>query len=1067
MADDAAPSPAASEPTPAAPPARRVGCWAAIGMLVLLVAGLLVVWLNRERIAGDIITDLLNDNRIQATYDIERIGPTEQILTNVVIGDPARPDMTVERIVARIGPRIGTPVLESVRLVRPRLYGSYRDGRLSFGTLDRLLFEGHSAEPFTLPDLDVALEDGGALLVGDDGRIGFSLSGSGWLRDGWRGELAAIAPRWQQEGCTAANAELYGRLEIRNARPSLVGPLRMDRLACPAAGIALANVTAPVQLLAEQALDGVSGRARLQTGAANLPQVTLAGTRSDLRFTWARRALTAAFDLSGERLRADGVQVAALTLEGALRTRDGLARMELEADATATGIASGPAIDRTLGGVQANTRGTLLYPLLGRLRAVLAREARGSSLSAQLIARRTPQEGESANLSLLVPSARLRGGSGDTLLRVSRAQLATGGGRPLRWSGNLLTGGDLPRITGRLEQAPGGRLELVASMAPYRFGGSSLAVPRLRLAQGRGGMLSFTGALAASGPLPGGSARNLLLPLDGDWSRTAGLSLWRGCTPVRFDRLAYANLSLDRRQLTLCPPRGRAILRLPPGGALQLAAGAPELQLSGRLGETPITLATGPVGFAWPGTLTARAVNVALGPAETATRFVLTDLTAQLGQEIAGTFVGTDVLLNAVPLDIRDAAGRWTYAGGRLQLSEAAFRLEDRAPVDRFNPLVARDAGLTLQDNRITADALLREPASDRAVTRVAIAHDLTFGSGRADLAVDGITFDKELQPVALTPLALGVVADVAGTVTGAGRIDWNASGVSSSGTFTTDDLDLAAAFGPVTGASGTIAFSDLLGLTTAPDQVLRVASVNPGIEVTDGVVRYQLRNGETLEVLGGRWPFFGGTLVMQPTAITFGKPEVRRYTFEITGLDAGRFVTNFGLSNLSATGTFDGTLPIVFDADGNGRVDSGLLMSNAPGGNVSYIGELTYEDLSPIANFAFDSLRSLNYEQMSIQLDGSLTGEIITRVSFDGISQGEGTSSNFVTRKLASLPLRFVVNVRAPFLALIGSVRSLYDPTAIRDPRTLGLLGPATRPVDDTARPGADIQPSESEPMP
>src|SRR5690606_11793045 len=115
-----------------------------------------------------------------------------------------------------------------------------------------------------------------------------------------------------------------------------------------------------------------------------------------------------------------------------------------------------------------------------------------------------------------------------------------------------------------------------------------------------------------------------------------------------------------------------------------------------------------------------------------------------------------------------------------------------------------------------------------------------------------------------------GVVALVRGTVRGSGRIDWNEGGVSSSGRFSTDSLDFAAAFGPVKGASGTIEFTDLLGLTTAPNQRLRVASINPGIEVTGGEIGIQVRNGEVLALQGGIWPFLGGTLTLRPIDIRF-----------------------------------------------------------------------------------------------------------------------------------------------------------------------------------------------------
>ncbi len=106
-------------------------------------------------------------------------------------------------------------------------------------------------------------------------------------------------------------------------------------------------------------------------------------------------------------------------------------------------------------------------------------------------------------------------------------------------------------------------------------------------------------------------------------------------------------------------------------------------------------------------------------------------------------------------------------------------------------------------------------------------------------------------------------------------------------------------------------------------------------------------------------------------------------------------------------------------------------MISRPPGGNVSYVGELTYEDLGAMANFAFQTLRSLDYNQMSIELNGNLAGEIITNFNIDGVRQGEGASRNFVTRELAKLPIRFKVNVRSEnFYTLATIVRGIFDPT-------------------------------------
>jgi hypothetical protein len=92
--------------------------------------------------------------------------------------------------------------------------------------------------------------------------------------------------------------------------------------------------------------------------------------------------------------------------------------------------------------------------------------------------------------------------------------------------------------------------------------------------------------------------------------------------------------------------------------------------------------------------------------------------------------------------------------------------------------------------------------------------------------------------------------------------------------------------------------------------------------------------------------------------------------------------------------------------------------------------------------------------------MDGALTGDLVTRVRFGGVRQGTGTKSNIVTQQIARLPVRFNVNIRAPFYNLITNIRSMYDPSYVRDPRDLGLIdsdGNAIRP-DEGEPPSAGM---------
>lgn len=1062
-------------PPPRTPGALRVLRIGALALLAFIVLAVAALWLGRETLADRLIADYLEQAGVPATYEIEEIGPQRQVIRNLVVGNPARPDLTVERVEVGIRARFGLPDVTTIRLVRPRLFATIRDGEVSLGALDPLVFTGSDA-PFALPTLDLQVVEGRALVEGDHGPIGIALTGGGPLHDGFAAELAATAPRLAAGGCTADRATLYGQVAIADRKPRITGPLRMAALACPGMGVSTGAVVADLDLGADELLAAYDGDARLTLAGLTAPGAAARRVEGDVRFAWdgaKAAALTLQYDLAAQGASAGGAGLARLGLEGTLRARADFARADMQGTLAGQGLSTGDGLDNALAGAARSAQGTLAAPLLAQMRGALARHLPGSTMAGEYDLRL-----RDGRLALSMPDARLRGGGGEVLLALSRVQASWGGaGLPLL-SGNFTTGGrGLPQAAGRMEQRGDGPTRLRLTMAPYAAGGASLAVPELALVQRSDGALGFSGQVRASGPLPGGAVRNLVLPLSGNVSSGGEVALWRACTSVTFDSLTLANLSLDRRALTLCPPGGRPILR---AGTVpfSVAAGAPSLALTGRLGETPLSLRSGPAGFAWPGSLNAKSVLVTLGPADTATSFAISDLSARIGDDVAGTFAGADVKLAAIPLDLMGAGGTWRYADGVFSITDGTFRLEDRQDADRFKPLSARGAGLQLTDNVITATASLREPASDRVVTDVVIRHDLDTAAGDARLAVNGLLFDSRLQPDQLSELAKGIVANVAGTVTGSGRIDWTAETVTSSGQFSSESLDLAAAFGPVKGASGTIRFTDLLAMTTAPDQRIAIASVNPGIEVDDGVVVFQLVDGTLLKLQGGTWPFLGGTLRLEPIDMRFGNAETRRYVLDIDGLEAARFIERMELSNLAVTGTFDGTIPVVFDEMGNGRLEGGVLVARPPGGNVSYIGQLTYEDMGAIPNFAFQSLRSLDYGQMFVQMDGSLTGEIVTKVRLDGVSQGEGASRNILTRQIARLPIRLDVNVRAPFYSLISSIRALYDPASIRDPREIGLIDDAgnaiTRPVLPAAQsiqpsaiqPSA-IQPSEREEMP
>ncbi|WP_225206874.1 YdbH domain-containing protein [Novosphingobium huizhouense] len=1030
-----------------------------------LVAAIGGFWLAREEIADRVIKRQLAALGLPAAYEIDTIAPGVEVLRHIVIGDPAHPDLTIERAEFRVVYGLGLPEIGKVVLTRPRLHGVLRDGAVRFGALDRLIYpEKPSGEPFRLPRLDLEIVDGHALIDSAMGPIAFVGRGKGRLRNGFAGTLAGAAPRLAGTGCSLRDATLSARIATSGERLRLTGPLEVARLDCQ--GARIADAVLALDVTSDRDFKGFVSKSSLRTGDIASGTLAVESLALDSALTWRDGRLGGRLAANAGGAHAGGTTIALLTVDGRVAARDGFSTVEFRGGIDGQGLRRGAVFDRALLSTQDKVAGTLLAPMVAQVRRALASEERGSRLGGEVAFRRQDE-----GWSLVVPAAAVKGGSGAPLLTVSRFQLAAKGGRLPQMAGAFRTGGrGLPQVSARLEQSLPGRAVFRVGMDEYRAGGGRVAIPALTVAQVGDGSLGFSGQARVSGAIPGGRVEGLELPLSGAYSARGDLALWRRCVTPRFERLELGAVALDAQSLVVCPVGGQAIVRNGPGG-LRIAGGTDALSLAGKLGETPVQVSSGPVGFSWPGVVTARKVDVALGPEATATRLKLEELVARLDGETAGTFAGVEARLAAVPLDVTGASGDWRFADGALTLSNAAFDLSDRQGPPRFEKLTARGATLSLVDNRITAEALLRHPETDREVVRVSLRHDLTDASGRADLDVGQLAFDSRLRPDQLTRLALGVVANVSGAVTGKGRIDWNGQRVTSRGTFGTDSMDLAAAFGPVRGLSGKLVFTDLLGMVTAPHQVLKVASVNPGIEVNDGTIDIQVLPDQVLRLNDARWPFLGGTLTMEPTELRLGLAETRHYTLVVDGLDAARFLARLEIGNLSATGIFDGRLPLLFDANG-GRIEGGTLVARAPGGNVSYVGALTYKDLSPMANYAFDQLKSLDYRAMTIAMQGDLEGEIVTNVKFAGVKQGAKVKRNFITRQLANLPIQFNVNIRAPFYQLITSVKAMYDPAFVKDPRTLGLVDDKGRAVPRlSAGPGAGaaggIQPPASGTMP
>ena len=1049
------PNPSADAALPRLRSARATWLGTTVGLAVLAIG---LIWVDRIDIAHRLIDRQIQQLKLSARYRIIAIGTGREVLGDIAIGDPAHPDLFVKRLEITTGWNGGLPAISVLKLVGVRLRGQSSNGHLSFGSLDPVVF-APTQEPFLLPDIALTLRDSVASISGEHGPIGIAISGDGNLREGFAGIMAMVAPALQAGGCVGVDASFHGEIAIHDRQPAISGPLRMARLVCRGAGLAIKAPDLHLDARVAATFDSATAHFGLAGGAAKLGSQGAAQLAGGGDASLRNGVLAGDFTLAGGGVYGRSLRAAQLAVAGHLRASLGTGTFKGDGTLSGRGLALQAPAFATLARAQAATAGTMAAPLLASLRGGIARETAASRLSGSWIMRHS-----ASGTSLVLPELHVDGARTPHWLALSQGMVkqAPGTARFALAGDFVLTGKGFPQVRGHIRPLANGAGVAMLSMPTWTAATTRLALPMLAVHWNRTGTAGFSGRVVLSGPVPGGQVTGLTAPLQGSWSAGAGLKLGNRCTAVGFERLTTGGLELTRANgarhgLTLCPGNAGGAMVALDGRGPRVAMRTTGIDLAGRMNGSALSIATGAAALTWPGALSVKDITIAstATPAANgkaiystqAAHLHLAQLTASLGPDIAGQFAGGDVSLAAMPAVVHAASGNFRWAVGRLTVEQAVFRVEDPAPQPAFAPLAVNQATLTMADRVITGTASLRATAADRELARLIFAHDIASGTGHADVTMPGLIFDKALQPKQLSALTEGVIADARGTLTGTGRFDWAHGHVTSSGRVATTGFDFAAAFGPVKGVSGQVAFTDLLGLVTAPGQTLAIASINPGIEVDDGILTFALQPGHVLVVNGARWPFLDGQMTLLPTRLVLGANEVRRYELRVDGLNAAKFLARMDLSNLAATGIFDGNMPLVFDENG-GRIEQGLLLSRPPGGTVSYVGELSYKDLSPMANYAFQALRALKYRQMRIGMNGALAGDIVTRVTMQGVGQGQGARHNFITSQLARLPIQFNVNITAPFLQLVTSFRALYDPALLADPRALGLIDARGRPI-------------------
>lgn len=904
-----------------------------IGAVTLLIAVLVLtglLYFNRRAVAREVLVGWLDRRGVPADVAFERL-ELDGFAARVRIGPADDPDVTVERVevdYALVGPWAGRAFAVNpgrIRMTRPLVKARWRDGKLSLGSLDGLLSEFTARPPG--PDSaapTILVESGRVVLDTEHGPV--QVTADARMDDGRLTRLSARLPVAALRSGAVEAQEVSGALELATREGRMTLDLTLDAGAFAAGGAGGRGARLVVVAEAPYPEEGLS----FADGPVRLSAALTGGTLS-LNGTQARDA-EVRLDFEG---RAGG-WIDAFRLDGAAEARVQAARLTGEGlDLTGVSARWTPRLSAARDGAGLTWRGRGEARLsTGGGRAAGLDLAAVTARAPDLLAGGGPA-GSEARGDVALTAGRLA--SGDLDLREARADLRLdarhAGAVLIRLDGSASaaraawplfgapTPDDLPDLAEMKRalqafalDAPGFSLTTGSPGTALRLTAPVTARP------GNGGVLTLAAAgrpvFEAEPGRPGGGALTLRA------ERGRGLPEAAFAVPEwRMTRDGFAARLDGRAGLDFDLARG---LQLTARGTLASAAGRLTLVTDGcadvsverlEMGENDVTDITGRL---CPGE--APAVTAQDGRWRAAGR--IEDLSA------AAAFLA--LRFGAVRGDLAAAGGP---DGLGLQARVAHASVIDTTDPRRFNALTAQ-GGADLTDERWSGAFDLRRGA--HSLGRLTLAHDGRGQAGGVVISAPSIVFAEDgLQPDDLSPLVADLIQSPAtGSVAFEGRLDWTADGEgSSSGLLTVPNLDFVSPAGPVRGLVGTIAFTSLAPLTTAPDQTLHIAELDSVAPLTEVDLTFALDKA-AVTVGGGELHVAGGLIRVEPFSVPLDRTQAFGGVVVLQGVQLGELIAGAGFQDkVLMDAVVSGRAPFVYDpARGGLRIVSGRLAADQPG---------------------------------------------------------------------------------------------------------------------------------------
>lgn len=719
---------------------------------------------------------------------------------------------------------------------------------------------------------------------------------------------------------------------------------------------------------------GVSGMARFTQPAAGLPDLTAEIDFQRFRYAgfdadWA--ALTFEHNAEGAVLNADLSATKGNNVSVRVRQNAG---QPLTFDATGL-VAPGPVLDaravgiRTAGEVGFDISGTLADPW-GAPETLLDRLTVEGDLTPDLKHLHVPGVLRDGSLK---GSVQVTAGPGDWVFSSPSFTLSNA-----RLAPELLQA--LPETLHQHTQTPL-TVELRAADKPHavlritpREGGYAAAFSGTARAASRSVALTVTGQADATLPfsVAGGSGQ---FHLTGTHTQSVG----DGVDPVTIRPDVNGTFTLTDNVLAARTGAASQLKIDSVGVPDQFRTTAPLLMTI----EQPFSLRADfgkqPTDLSYGGGVTLRNSRFAITAGREPTNLILSDIPARING-------GTNRLAVAVGPAQAELPGHAIHAEGvaiKLAAADGVTVDIDIGDIRQKSPAPVI-IPMQLQASVKSTNGLARFSAhlhdkSETISIRATGEHDLAHAKGSATVKSTRITFlPTVLQPADLFPVIGNQLQDTDGYFEGKASLQWQDGVIESSAEILVDITALETDEVRLENAATVITFDSLFPPSTPPGQEIHVGILDIGIPLTGGRIEFQVAREGYITAALRELDLFGGRIETDLFTVP-AKLDGFTIPLEVNGVRLDSLLAATKVGDLTATGTLNGQIPVVFE-DGRVFVRNGVLESAAGGGLIQYRPEgvgPALSDANEGTALFLDIVRNFQYDSVRVTIDEQASGDI------------------------------------------------------------------------------------------